>query len=169
MDAMSYETCYRVLLAKENFKFSAAHFTLFPDGSAELLHGHNYQVSVELEGEELDELGLLCNLEQIKAAIREACARLDSRTLLPTRCPYLQVAEVDDGVEIIFGHRRYRLPAEDVVLLPLVNTSIELLARMLWQELAPLLVAGKVLVMTVTVAETAGQGSSYRAALRPAS
>src|ERR1700733_13558481 len=34
---------YRMVLAKEDFKFSSAHFTLFADGSAELLHGHNYR------------------------------------------------------------------------------------------------------------------------------
>ena len=37
---------FTVRLAKQDFKFSAAHFTLFPDGTAELLHGHNFQVAV---------------------------------------------------------------------------------------------------------------------------
>ena len=48
---------FRIVLAKEDFKFSAAHFTLFPGGRAELLHGHNYRVRVELAGSELDEEG----------------------------------------------------------------------------------------------------------------
>src|SRR5690242_4697931 len=36
---------------KEYFKFSAAHFLIFPDGSAERLHGHNYRVYVEIAAE----------------------------------------------------------------------------------------------------------------------
>ena len=34
---------------KEYLKFSAAHFLIFPDGSAERLHGHNYRVYVSVE------------------------------------------------------------------------------------------------------------------------
>ncbi len=34
---------------KEHLKFSAAHFLIFANGSAERLHGHNYRVAVELE------------------------------------------------------------------------------------------------------------------------
>ena len=40
---------WAIHLHKENFKFSAAHFLIFPDGSAERLHGHNYRVFVEIE------------------------------------------------------------------------------------------------------------------------
>ena len=36
-------------IQKEAFKFSAAHFLIFPDGSAERLHGHNYRVYVEID------------------------------------------------------------------------------------------------------------------------
>ena len=46
---------YVLRLAKEDFKFSAAHFTLFGPDEAELLHGHNYQVEVEMVGYALDE------------------------------------------------------------------------------------------------------------------
>ena len=31
---------WSIELEKEYFKFSAAHFLIFPDGSAERLHGH---------------------------------------------------------------------------------------------------------------------------------
>jgi len=40
---------FTVNLRKERNKFSSAHFTLFPDGSVEKLHGHNYFVEVEFE------------------------------------------------------------------------------------------------------------------------
>src|SRR6202521_729458 len=80
---MPSRPCYRVVLAKEDFKFSAAHFTLWSGGGGELLHGHNYQVKVELAGGELHDAGLLVDLEQGKRVIPGLCGRLDSRTLLP--------------------------------------------------------------------------------------
>lgn len=164
---MSTEAEYRVLLAKEDFKFSAAHFTLFPDGSAELLHGHNYQVAVEITGPRLDDYGLLCDFVQVKDAIRDLCESLDSRTLIPVRSPDLEVKENGDAVEVAFRERRYRLPAADVLLLDLANTSIELFAAMIWQRLAPdVAAAGEGLTeMRVSVAETAGQSCRYRALL----
>ncbi len=152
-------------LAKEDFKFSCAHFTLFGAEDAETLHGHNYQVTADLEGSELDEVGLLADLVVAKKRIRASCERLDSLTLIPTLSPYLKITQADGGVEVLYCERRYLLPAEDVLTLELANTSIELLAQMLWRELAEVLVDTQVEVLTVNVGETAGQSCSYRAAL----
>jgi 6-pyruvoyltetrahydropterin/6-carboxytetrahydropterin synthase len=156
---------YRMVLAKEDFKFSAAHFTLFGDGRAELLHGHNYRVRVELAGRDLDGEGLLVDIESFKRSLRSLCARLDSRTLIPADSPRLRWTRQGDAIEVAFGLRSYRFPAEDTLLLPLANTSIELLARMLWQDLAPHLVGSRVEALAVAVEETAGQQCWYEGAL----
>jgi 6-pyruvoyltetrahydropterin/6-carboxytetrahydropterin synthase len=156
---------YRVVLAKEDFKFSAAHFTLFGDGRAELLHGHNYRVRVELAGAELDGEGLLVDIESFKRALRARCAGLDSRTLIPGESPRLQWARQGDAIDVRFGERAYRFPAADTLVLPLANTSIELLARMFWQDLAPHLAGSGVDALAVSVEETAGQECWYEAAL----
>ncbi len=168
--APSYPPRYRVSLAKEDFKFSSAHFTLFPDGSAELLHGHNYQVQLEVSGDRLDELGLLCDFEQLKRTIRALCDELDSRMLLPERCAQLDLRREGDEVEVRFDRRRYCFPAADVLLLPLVNTSVEELATWLWQRVADSLRQEQPTAMErlswlgIDVGETAGQGCRY---LRP--
>jgi len=154
---------YRIVLSKEDFKFSAAHFTLFPDGSAELLHGHNYRVRVEISGSGLNEEGLLVDLETFKKNLRSRCARLDSVTLLPAESRRLRWSQEEGAVEVHCGERVYRFPADDVLLLPLVNTSIELLARMLWEELAPHLAGSRVESMAVSVEESAGQRCWYEA------
>ena len=96
---MSDTPRYRLVLAKEDFKFSVAHFTLFSGTRAELLHGHNYQVSLELTGREVDEWGLLADVEGVKQAVRGLCRRLDSHTLLPERSPALAWSR-DDGQEL---------------------------------------------------------------------
>jgi len=152
---------YRIALAKEDFKFSAAHFTLFAGGGAELLHGHNYRVEVELGGTGLDEEGLLVDLVSFKKLLRSRCARLDSVTLLPAKSRRLQWSQADGAFEVSCGSRVYRFPEGDVLLPPLENTSIELLARMLWQELAPHLAGSRVDWMAVSVEESAGQSCWY--------
>jgi len=156
---------YRLVLAKPDFKFSAAHFTLFADGTAERLHGHNYRVGVELSGAELDGAGLLADVGQVKAAVRAACARCDGRLLLPAASPRLAVRRAGVDWEVTCDGRAYRLPADEVLLLPLANTSIELLARLLWDELAPALAGGRVERLAVEVEETEGQSCVYEAPL----
>ena len=157
---------YTLVLAKPDFKFSSSHFTIFNAEEAELLHGHNYQVEVELSGPSLDAEDLLIDVADVKRAIRRACRRLDERTLVPMRSPHLRVVEEGGGVEIVYRDRTYRLPRADVVLLPLVNVSIEALARMLWGELASELELPGIDRLGVGVAEAVGQGCWYRAPLR---
>lgn len=155
---------YRLVLAKEDFKFSSAHFTLFGDSEAERLHGHNYTVRVELEGSTLDAEGLLADIVVVKKRIRALCARLDSRMLVPADSPRLEIRGTED-LEVVHRERTYRFPAEDVVLLPLVNTSIELFAEWIWNQLVDVVAPQGVERMTVEVAETAGQSCSYSADL----
>jgi len=157
---------YRIVLAKEDCKFSAAHFTLFSDGGAELLHGHNYRVEVELSGGGLDAEGLLVDLERFKKILRSRCARLDSFTLLPAESRRLRWSRAGGAVEVRCGERVYRFPEDDVLLLPLANTSMELLARMLWEELAPHLAGSGVDTLAVAVEESAGQRCWYEARLQ---
>ena len=156
---------FRLVLAKEDFKFSAAHFTLLPEFRSELLHGHNYRVRLELVGAGLDEEGLLIDVERLKKHVRAACARLDSRTLLPAQSTRLEWREVGAEIEVRLGERRYLIPQADVLMLPLVNTSMELLAGMLWRELLPRVAGGRIEWFCVSVEEAAGQRCSYEGAV----
>lgn len=171
MSASPTSPRFRIVLAKEDFKFSAAHFTLFAGGRAELLHGHNYRVQVELAGHELDEEGLLVDLESFKKLLRGVCAGLDSRTLLPGESARLDWRRDGDAIEVQCGERRYRFPSADTLVLPLANTSMELLARMIWGDLAAGLrreqgegetqSAGAVDFLAVSVEESSGQRCWY--------
>jgi 6-pyruvoyltetrahydropterin/6-carboxytetrahydropterin synthase len=162
---MSVDAWFTFRLAKEDFKFSAAHFTLFPDGRAELLHGHNYRVRVRLGGSGLDPVGLLVDVAGVKRRIREACSALDERTLIPARAGRLAVSRAGGGVEVRFDGRVYRFPEQDVVMADLENVSIELLARWIWWQVAPVLDGTGVEELSVEVEETPGQSCSYAARL----
>ncbi|HWM92577.1 MAG TPA: 6-carboxytetrahydropterin synthase [Thermoanaerobaculia bacterium] len=152
---------FRIVLAKEDFKFSAAHFTLFPNNHAELLHGHNYRVRVELSGSELDGEGLLVDIDSFKKRLRGICAGLDSRTLLPGESQRLDWSQDGAAIEVRCGERSYRFPSEDILVLPLANTSMELLARMIWSDLAAGLSGSRVDSLAVSVEESSGQRCWY--------
>jgi len=163
--AVSRLPSFTLSLAKEDFKFAAAHFTLFPDGSGELLHGHNFRVRVAIQGARPDAMGLLVEVAAAKREIRAICLQLDEHTLIPEKSSLLEIRGDAESVEVHFGERTYRLPRSDVALLPLENVTIELLARMLWEQLAPRLASPTALQLSVEVEESAGQSCAYQAPL----
>jgi 6-pyruvoyltetrahydropterin/6-carboxytetrahydropterin synthase len=57
--------------------FAAAHALRGYKGKCENLHGHNYRVEVTVEGEKLDETGLLADFVDIKLAMKSVVDRLD--------------------------------------------------------------------------------------------
>ena len=71
---------WSIHLQKETFKFSAAHFLVFPDGSAERLHGHNYRVYVTIDAA-LDRFGLVLDFKTVKPVIRDMVDDLDEHWL----------------------------------------------------------------------------------------
>ncbi len=154
---------YSLRLGKEDFKFSAAHFTIFGEDEAEALHGHNYRVTVEMTGSEVDELEFLVPMAAAKRDIRAQCEALDEKVLLPAECPYLELQQ-GDTVTATFGQRRYEFPSSEVVLVPVANVTVEALARLLWQRLADRWrsLRDRVETLEVTVAEARGQSASYR-------
>lgn len=62
-------------------EFSAAHQLRLLDGSLEPLHGHNWEVEVELAGPKLDSMEVLIDFTHVQAVLRKAAARLHDRHL----------------------------------------------------------------------------------------
>ena len=152
-------------IAKQYHKFSAAHFLIFPDGTAERLHGHNYRVYVDV-GADLGEHGLVIDFTMIKPVIAELVDRLDEHWLVPGAHPVLRYEHRADGVtEVRYGDRYYAAPTQDVVVLPINNTSSENLATYLGRELREVLgerfPGVKLRSLRVAVEETAGQRGVY--------
>ncbi|MFO8078869.1 MAG: 6-carboxytetrahydropterin synthase QueD [Armatimonadota bacterium] len=61
--------------------FSAAHLMRGYDGACARLHGHNYRVLLSVEGDQLDECGMLVDFAELKAAFDEILGELDHRNL----------------------------------------------------------------------------------------
>lgn len=153
-------------IAKEYLKFSAAHFLIFPDGTTERLHGHNYRVFLELEAA-LDGHGLVLDFIQVKPVIRALCDELDEHWLVPGEHPVLKVNHRDDGVtEVRYQDQYYAAPSGDVIVLPINNTSSENLSTWIGRELQRRLLERfpELIIesMQLAVEETSGQRGLYR-------
>lgn len=127
-----------VRIQKDELIFSAAHFITFAGNICERLHGHNYGVAVEIEGP-LDENQYVVDFIALRGVLREIVGGLDHYLLLPTRHPQIRVVADAREVTVTFEERRWILPAGDCVLLPVANTTAELLARHIGQETRKLL------------------------------
>src|SRR5271166_3399005 len=156
---------FSIHVAKENLKFSAAHFIAHP-GFREPLHGHNYQVGVYVEGR-LAKTGYVIDFGLIKKLTREIVDRLDERTIVPRDSDCLKIEGPKNGaVRIRYEDDEFVLPAADVCIVPIVHSSAEELARYIWDELAAALGAQHALklvtTMEISVAEGPGQSAHYR-------
>ena len=125
---------YHVRLTKEELIFSAAHFITFNGNICERLHGHNYRVFAEVYGP-LDENQYVIDFIALRDTLKEITTELDHHMLLPTEHPQIQVTAGEDEVEVTFEDRRWVFPRGDCILLPVANTTAELLARYIGTEL----------------------------------
>lgn len=162
---------YKVSVEKDYLVFAAGHFITY-GGRCETLHGHNYRARVELEGE-LDENAYLFDFTTLKKIMRRLVDELDHRMLLPTENPAIEVTDDSEGVRVRVTYpdreRRYLFPREDVLLLPIPNTTSEMLARHLAGRLKEELAgmgADNLTSLAVEVEESFGQSAHYRERIR---
>ena len=125
---------YRVRVTKDHLVFSAAHFITFDGNVCERLHGHNWRTAVELSGP-LDENHYVFDFIVLRDALQQIVNELDHRVLLPTKHPTISVEADDTEVTATFEKRRWMFPREDFVLLPIENTTAELIARWIGEQL----------------------------------
>src|SRR5215472_12461137 len=129
---------WKILIERGNLEFSAAHFITF-EGDCEPLHGHNYGVRVEAEGE-LTADSYVFDFVVLKNIVRSLIKEWDHRFLLPTRSPHLRLTERDDAWDIAHGeHTRYSMPRAAVVPLAIDNATAERLAELLAGQIVAVL------------------------------
>ena len=156
---------FSIYVAKENLKFSAAHFIAYP-GFREPLHGHNYQVGVRVEGK-LASTGYVIDFGLIKKIVKSIVDSIDERTIVPAKSDCLKIDRPNQRqVRVRYESDEFVFPANDVAMLPIVHSSAEELARYIWAELVAGLNArgasGEADVIEISVAEGPGQAAVYR-------
>ncbi len=125
---------YHVQLTKDYLVFSAGHFITFNGGECERLHGHNYRVRAEVHGA-LDENHYVVDFIALRDTLQEIVLQLDHCMLLPTDHPLIKVVADEREVTVTFEEKRWIFPLCDCRLLPVANTTTELLARYIGLQL----------------------------------
>ena len=150
---------HRISIAREQYKFSCAHMTVFADGTKERLHGHNYTIAVAIEVDAV-ELAAMIPFAPIKTALGELCAAWRERVLLAARNPFLTIVRDDTELELTLCGERYVMPRGDALLLPIDNISVEALAAHVASILKPRLTSPHARTLEVTIEESPGQGAT---------
>jgi 6-pyruvoyltetrahydropterin/6-carboxytetrahydropterin synthase len=155
---------FRVRVEKDYTVFCAAHFITYEGHLCEALHGHNYRVAAGFEGP-LDENFYVFDFVRLKRLLKTVADRLDHRTLLPSESERIVVQQTGDEVVATYKDKRYVFPAGDVVLLPIPNTTAEMLARWIAGEIKARLSPTELAAaraIEVEVEESFGQRAIYR-------
>lgn len=121
---------FEARVTKDSLVFSAAHFITFNRNICERLHGHNWRLDVSVAGG-LDENQYVFDFIALRDACAKIVAELDHRVLLPASHSAITVERSSDDREVVarFEDRRWVFPAEDCVVLPVANTTAELIAQ----------------------------------------
>jgi 6-pyruvoyl tetrahydropterin synthase/QueD family protein len=154
---------FKVRVTKDHLVFCSGHFISYEGDRCERLHGHNYRAAVEVEGG-LDVNFYVFDFIALKHRTKAITDELDHRMLLATRNPHIHVEEGPRGVHVTYRDREWLFPRDDCVLLPIENTTAELLARYIGQRLAEDLQRQHRYVpevLRVEVEENVGQSATY--------
>lgn len=125
---------YHVRVSKDYFVFSAGHFITFNGDVCERLHGHNYRVAAEVDGP-LDANSYVIDFIALRDALKAITDELDHHMLLPLTHPLIRVQADEREVLVTFRERRWIFPRGDCILLPVANTTTELLACWIGERL----------------------------------
>lgn len=154
---------FTVRVTKDYLVFCCGHFITYDGDQCERLHGHNYRAAVEVDGL-LDRNHYVFDFVALKHCTRDIVDELDHYMLLAANNPQLPVADAGANWEVRFGEKFWSFPKEDCVVLPIENTTAELVAKWLAGRLVEVLHAKHGFVpevLRVEVEENVGQAATY--------
>lgn len=160
---------FKVSVAKEYLSFSSAHFITLAGHQCESLHGHNYRVGVTVEGGIDPECAFVVDFGMLKRIVRPLVQSVDHRVILPTLNPKLTLQEDGDRLLVGYlGREKFVFPLSNCALLPITNTTAEMLAEyfanLLREELRKERL-NHLDALEVEVEESPGQSGYYRLSL----
>lgn len=155
---------HRVRVTKDHLTFCSGHFITYEGNQCERLHGHNYRVAVEVSGP-LDSNFYVFDFIALKNITMAISDELDHRMMLAVKNPFIQVKVDDQQVNVVFEAKRWSFPKEDCVLLPIENTTAELLAQYIAGRIKAVLKSKHHFTpatLAVEVEESHGQSAIYQ-------
>ncbi len=165
------QSSFRVQVSKDYLVFASAHFITFRGHQCESLHGHNYRVGVTVEGEVDAECLFVLDFSVLKRIVRSLADEIDHKVLLPTENPKLAFRTDGEMLHVdYFGKPTYVFPRSDCALLPIPNSTAEMLAQYLALRLRNELAEEghtHLTLLELEVEESFGQSATYRTSLVP--
>lgn len=155
---------YKVHVAKDELVFSSGHFITFNGDHCERIHGHNYRVAVEVDGP-LDENAYVIDFIALRDMTRALVDELDHRMLLPGESPRIRVTAEGANIVARYKDRFWSFPGDECVILPIANTTAELLAHHLGLRLLSAIEArgwARPAALRVEVEESFGQSAEVQ-------
>lgn len=157
---------FKVSVSKDYLVFSSAHFITFRGHQCETLHGHNYRVGVTVEGSVDDETMFVVDFSVLKKCVRKLVDEIDHKVLLPLKNPKLAFRERGAHREVdYFGVHTYTFPVVDCAMMPIENTTAEMIAQYFaFRTREELLGMGirNLTAIEMEVEESFGQAATYR-------
>ena len=160
---MIHET-YTVEVAGDHLIFASGHFISYAGHQCERLHGHNYRAGVRIEGP-LNEDWYVVDFVALLQAAHTITNRLDHHMLLAANNPVILLEHELSSIRVRYRDWEWLFPKDDCVVLPIENTTAELLARYIAMELLSKLReehAYTPKMLEVTVEEGVGVSATYR-------
>ena len=118
----------KLKISGDKLTIASAHMLVRHDKCAKI-HGHNYQVEIEIEGQ-LDENHMIIDFGLFKSNVVKMLKQFDHKIMIPSESKDLQIEIVEEQVIInTCEGKLYRLPKEDVVFIPIESTTVELLSK----------------------------------------
>jgi 6-pyruvoyltetrahydropterin/6-carboxytetrahydropterin synthase len=168
-ESIPVQSKFRVEVSKDYLVFASAHFITFRGHQCESLHGHNYRVGVAVEGAVDGECLFVLDFSVLKRIVRKLVDEIDHKVLLPSNNPKLGFRETDGSLAVdYFGKPTYVFPRSDCALLPIPNTTAEMLAEYLGSAACKELVKEgytHLTLLELEVEENYGQSATYRESL----
>jgi 6-pyruvoyltetrahydropterin/6-carboxytetrahydropterin synthase len=160
---------FRVEVSKDYLVFASAHFITFRGHQCESLHGHNYRVGIAVEGAVDAECLFVLDFSVLKRIVRKLVDEIDHKVLLPTENAKLAFHEGGGQLTVdYFGKPTYVFPRSDCALLPIANTTAEMLAQYLGRATREQLIKEgyrHLALLELEVEENYGQSATYRESL----
>ncbi len=153
-----------IRIAGDDLLFSSSHFITFEGGGCEALHGHDFHVAAKAHGP-LNPSQYVADFTVLRDIIKGILKELDHRVLVPKNHPRIHLKTIGNELEVAFGSRRWVLPNDDCLLLPVANTTDEMLAQYLAGRISEALSARNISLpkaIKVEVRESGGFAALYK-------
>ena len=100
----------------------------------EALHGHNFSIDITFKSK-IDADGIVVDFVKLRAFAAEIIEQLDHKLLIPAKNPGIKIGLDSKNINISANNISIKLKSNNVVQIPFVNTSAELIAEYFAQEI----------------------------------